>query len=223
MAKKQQNVPVNEIDETVKASTHFVEEHKNAIIYGVGGVVAAIIICLLTIQLYINPRNQHAAEDLATAEMLFRQGQFEKALNGDGTSAGFLQVIDQYGSTKSANLAHLYAGLSYVQLGKYQEAADQLAAFDDKDDQMISPAALGALGNCYAELGQNDKAAETLVKAAKMADNNTLSPLYYLQAGQIYEAQGNKEKALECYQVIKNQYHQSMQWGQIDKYIEHIK
>ena len=88
---------------------------------------------------------------------------------------------------------------------------------------MISNAAIAALGNCYAQLGQNDKAAATLLKAAKRADNNTLSPLFYLQAGQIFEAIGENSKALECYETIKNEYPQSIQRQDIDKYIERLK
>ena len=48
---------------------------------------------------------------------------YEKALNGDGQGyPGFLKIADEYGSTDAGNLAELYAGLSYAQTGKYQEA-----------------------------------------------------------------------------------------------------
>ena len=85
---------------------------------------------------------------------------------------------------------------------------------------MISPAAWGSLGKCYAEQDQQDKATATLLEAARKANNNTLSPLYLLQAGEIFESQGNKEKALECYNEIKSKYVNSMQYADIDKYIE---
>jgi tetratricopeptide (TPR) repeat protein len=88
---------------------------------------------------------------------------------------------------------------------------------------MISNAAIGTLGNCYAQLGQNDKAAATLVKAAKKANNTTLSPIYYLQAGQIYESLGKNAEALNCYETIKANYPQSIYSGEIDKYIERLK
>ena len=85
---------------------------------------------------------------------------------------------------------------------------------------MISPAAIALKGNCYAELGQNDKAADLLLKAAKKADNNTLSPTCLLQAGQIFLAQGQKDKALDCFKQIKDKYQQSNIFYEIDKYIE---
>ena len=156
-------------------------------------------------------------------QQYFAMDDYEKALNGDGQDyPGFLKIADEYGSTDAGNLAELYAGLSYAQTGKYQEAVIRLENFKERDDAMVSPAALGALGNCYAELDQLDKATATLLKAAEKADNNSLSPLYLLQAGQIFESQGQKDKALECYQKIKTQYVNSMQYADIDKYIERV-
>lgn len=62
-----------------------------------------------------------------------------------------------------------------------------------------------------------------LVKAAKKADNNTLSPIYLIQAGQIYESLNQNDKALDCYNQIKTKYQQSMQYNEVDKYIERVK
>ena len=64
---------------------------------------------------------------------------------------------------------------------------------------------------------------EHLKKAAKMADNNTLSPVYLIQAGEILESQGKKAEALELYQQVKEKYVNSMQYQSIDKYIERAK
>ncbi len=223
MTQKKKTAPVNEIDESIVASAGFVERNIKTLSYTVGGILAVVIVALLTYQYYIVPRNAEAADDIAVAEQLFLAGDYEKALNGDGTNDGFLQVVDKFGSTPSGNLARLYAGLCYAKTEKAEEAVKFLEDYDACGDMMVSNAALGALGNCYAQLGQNDKAAATLLKAAKRADNNTLSPLYYQQAGQIFEALGNKSKALDCYQTIKSDYPQSVQAQDIDKYIERLK
>lgn len=223
MTHTKKTAPVNEIDETIVASAGFVERNIKALSYTVGGILAAVIIALLTYQYYIVPRDAEAADNIAVAEQLFVTGDYEKALNGDGANDGFLQIIDKYGSTPSGNLARLYAGLCYAHTDKAEEAVKYLEDYDVCDDMMVSNAALGALGNCYAQLGQNDKAAAALLKAAKRADNNTLSPLFYLQAGQVYEALGDKAKALDCYETVKSDYPQSLQSQDIDKYIERLK
>lgn len=188
------------------------------------GVVVALVIAGILCHMWMNQRAEKAAEALYPCEQFFQQGNYEKALNGDGQEClGLLAVADQYGHTKSGNLAKLYAGLSYVQLGKYEDAKKYLEDFSSKDDEMVSPAALGALANVNAELGDNEKAAETLVKAAKKADNDVLSPLFLIQAGEIYESLGQKEKALELYEQVKGSYRGSMSAGEIDKYIERAK
>ena len=220
MSKKQAKVQVNEFDETLAASRSFYEKNKKTILYGVGSVLFIVIAALLIHQFYITPRNNRANESIFHAEQAFLDGNYEKALNGDGESMGFLAVIDEYGSTKAGNIACLYAAKCYAATEKYQEAIDMLDKFDGCGDALISPAAIALKGNCYAELGENEKAAELLIKAAKEADNNTISPTCLLQAGQIYVSLGQNDKALDCYKQIKSKYQQSNVFYEIDKYIE---
>ena len=94
--------------------------------------------------------------------------------------------------------------------------------FDAQNDQMVSPAALAALGNCYVKNGDSQKGAETLVKAAQKADNDAISPLALRQAGEIYESLNQTDKALELYQQIKDKYYRSPLANDIDKYIERV-
>lgn len=189
-------------------------------------VVALLVIVLACIgfNYYTDSRNQKAAEALFPCEQLFQNGDYEKALNGDGQQViGLVEVAKQYSSTKSGNLAKLYAGLAYAQTGKMEEAEKMLSDFSGRGDEMVSPAALGALGNVQAELGQLDKAVETLKKAAKKADNSVLSPIYLVQAGEILESQGKADEALKLYEQVRNNYRGSQQGQEIDKYIERIK
>ena len=160
---------------------------------------------------------------IAKSQTAFAQDQFEQALNGDGANdLGFLKVIDKYSGTKTANLAKLYAAICYANTDKVAEAIKMFEDFDARDDQMVSPAALAALGNCYVKNGDSQKGAETLVKAAQKADNDAVSPLALRQAGEIYESLNQPEKALELYQQIKDKYFRSPLAGEIDKYIERV-
>lgn len=223
MSNKKAKVQVNEFDETLSASVSFFEKNKNAILYG-GGAALLIIIAIIAIYQYvIVPRNNEANESIFYAEQAFMDGNYEKALNGDGVNKGFLSVIDEYGSTKAGNIACLYAAKCYAATEKYQEAIDMLGKFDGCGDELISPAAIALEGNCYAELGNNEKAVELLLKAAKKADNNTISPVCLLQAGQIYQALNQNDKALDCYKQIKSKYQQSSIYYEIDKYIEAVQ
>lgn len=224
MAKKKTvAAPVNEIDEAVKESTNFVETHKKALAYGVSAVLLVLLLGLALKQYYINPRSEKADVALADAQQLMNAGNFEAALAGDSVHVGLLKVIDEYSCTKAANLAHLYAAQCHYQAQRYQEALDQLEDFSDCGDALVSPAAMMMKGDCFAALEQLDKAAKAFVKAAKRADNNSISPICLQKAAQVYEKQGDKKAALECYEMIKEKYLQSALYGEVDKEIERLK
>ncbi|WP_349934059.1 tetratricopeptide repeat protein [Bacteroides finegoldii] len=219
---KNQNEHLN-VEDALTQSEAFLIKYKNAII---GGVVAVIIIVagfIMYKNLYAEPREEKAQAALFKGQEYFEQDAFEQALNGDSIGyAGFLKVADDYSGTKAANLAKAYAGICYAQLGKYEDAVKMLDSFDGSD-QMVAPAILGATGNCYAQLEQLDKAASTLLSAADKADNNTLSPIFLLQAGEILVKQGKYDDAVNAYTKIKDKYFQSYQAMDIDKYIEQAK
>ena len=216
MAKNNQNAAPVEEQQITKTEAFF-EKNKKALIGCVVAVIVIIAGIILCNTYYLKPRAEKASTELAKSQELFDQQQYEKAL------PGFQKVADEYGSTDAGNLAQLYIGICQANLGKWQEAVNALESFSGKDDQMISPAAEGALGNAYANLNQLDKAVEHLKKAASMADNNSLSPTFLIQAGEILESQGKKAEALELYQQVKEKYVNSMQYQSIDKYIERAK
>lgn len=220
MAKEKKQNEELSVEEVLTQSETFIAKYKNAII----GVVALIIIGVCGLLAYQNfysaPRETKAYAALFKGEMLFEQGQFEEALNGDSLGyTGFLNVADEFSGTKAANLAKAYAGICYANLDKNEEAIKQLEGFKGAD-QMVAPSVLAAIGNAYAKLNQLDKATSYLVQAADKADNNTLSPIFLVQAGNIYESQGKYADAVKVYTKVKEKYFQSYQSMDIDKYIE---
>ena len=181
-----QVAPVEE--QQVSKTVAFFEKYKKAIIGCVVAVVAIIVCVILVNNYYLEPRSNEASTELAKSQELFDAQQYDKALTG------FQKVANEYSSTDAGNLAQLYIGLCQANLGKWQEAVNALENFSGKGDQMISPAAEGALGNAYANLKQYDEAVKHLTSAAKMADNNSLSPTFLIQAGEILESQGKKDE-----------------------------
>ena len=81
--------------------------------------------------LIVSPRAEKAAELIAEAQARFNAEtpDFELALNGDANGAGFLDVVEQYGSTASGNLAKHYAGICYLRTGDLENAAAYLKKF----------------------------------------------------------------------------------------------
>ena len=216
---QQQAAPT--MEETLNQSEAFFLKYKKAII----GVVIALVVIIAGIVLYktyvSGPQEIKASTAIAKGQEYFAANNFEMALNGDSASfKGFAKLADEYSSTAAGNLANLYAGLCYAKLDKWEDAVKYLEKYDGADDQMISPAAEGALGNAYAHLNQLDNAVSHLKKAAEKADNNSLSPTFLIQAGEILESQNKKDEALKLYQTVKEKYFNSMQYQTIDAYIE---
>ena len=223
MAEQKKTNEALNVEDALTQSEAFLIKNKKTII----GAILAIIIIIAGIVMYKNlyaePREEKAQAALFKGQEYFEQDAYEQALNGDSIGfVGFLKVADDFSGTKAANLAKAYAGICYAQLGKYEEAVKMLDSFNGKD-QMVAPAILGAAGNCYAQLGQLDKAASTLMSAADKADNNTLSPIFLMQAGEILVKQGKYDDAVDAYTKIKDKYFQSYQAMDIDKYIEQAK
>lgn len=230
MANKKEQKGSVDVNETLNNSEAFFMKYKKVIIYGVIAIMVIIAGFFLYKEYVSKPRESEASTILAKGQEYFNMEQFDKALNGDGTGfAGFKAVATDYSGTEAGNLANLYAGLCYANLEKWNEAIESLESFSGSDDMMISPAAKAALGNAYAHVNQLDKAVECLKEAAKMADskadenaNNSLSPRFLIQAGEILESQGKKNEALQIYQDIKKKYLNSPIRQEIDKYIERV-
>lgn len=221
----------NSYVESTNNKEDFFLKFKKQIIIGVVVVLVVVAGAILYNAYVAGPREDKASTAIAKGEQYFNAEQFDKALNGDGAGyAGFVKIASDYSSTDAGNLANLYAGLSYFNLGKYTEAVTYLEKFSTKGDAMVSPTATAALANAYAQTGNVDEAISTLKKAADMADskaddvNNSVSPTFLLQAGKLLESQNKKDEALKLYQDIKKKYVNSslVQSSEIDKYIERV-
>lgn len=231
MATKKIKEEGNVLDEQLGKSEAFIEKNLKKI----GIVLGAIIVVGVGIFIYNNHLNsveEQAVKDAYPAEQAFAAGQGETALKGQGAQMKGLQtIINQYGGTKTANVARLMAGVELFNEGKIDEAIRQFEAYKDADDMIVSPLATAALGNCYVTKGDKSKGVGLLLKAAEKADkradegkNYSVSPIFLLQAGEVYESMNQADKALELYKKIKSDYLLSAltQSGEIDKYIQRL-
>ncbi len=220
---KNQDQELQNVEQALSASEEFIEKYKNQILYVLGGVVLVVLAVLAFKAWYIAPRESEAETKIALCQEYFAKDSFQLALLGDGTDEllGFEAIANEYNMTKTANLAKVYAGVCCYKLGKYDEAIAYLEDAD-MDSPHFGPATIGLVGDCYVELGDNAAAVKYFEKAAK-EKNDLTAPLYLKKAALIYEREGNYEKAIENYTIIKEVYFKSMQASDIDKYIERAK
>ena len=170
------------------------------------------------------PRAEKAAEMIAEAQHRFEaeNPDFELALAGDANGAGFLDVVEQYGSTPSGNLAKHYAGICYLRQGDLEQAAAYLAKYAPVKGipgALINAQNYGLQGDIAVDEGDYKRAVKLFEKAVDAADNNTTAPIFLMKAGRAYKALGDKAKAKACFERIATTYPNSYEARDIDKYI----
>ncbi|MFW5773914.1 MAG: tetratricopeptide repeat protein [Tangfeifania sp.] len=224
MAKKkaQQDDNLHELESALTKTERFIEENQKPITYAVGALILVVVAYLGFNKFYLEPREDEAQSQMFMAESYFEKDSFNLAINGDGNYLGFLDIIDEYGMTKSANLANYYTGISYLHLGQYEDALYYLKDFDTKDI-LLGPVAEGAKGDAELELGNTDAALKHYRKACTMSDNELTSPVYMMKAANLLESIDELEDALAIYKEIKEKYPDSNEGRNIEKYISRVE
>lgn len=167
----------------------------------------------------VKPKEAKAQSAIAVAQQYFAADSFRLALNGDGANKGFLGIIKSFDGTKSGNLAHYYAGVCYLQTGDFNNAVKQLSDFAT-DSKPVQMQALGALGDAYSELKQNDKAIDAYKKASATFENDQANASEYLfRAALLNEIAGKTKEAVELYKSVKDKFPNTARGAQADKYI----
>ena len=210
-----------DIVEVKQSSQEYFEKNQTLVL----GVIAAITILvggLLFYNIMIKgPNERNARTAMFRAEEQFARDSFALALeNPGGGFDGFLDIIDNYGGTKTSNLDNYYAGISYLNLGRYDAAIEYLEDF--KPSGKITPIMKnGALGDAYSEMGDFNKALSFYRKATS-TKNEFLTPYYLKKIGLLSEKLGDNNAALKAYIEIKENYFDSNEAGDIDKFIARV-
>lgn len=213
----------SKLDETATITEDWVAKNQKVII----GLVAAAAIFTIG---YLGYQRFVAApqEDEAANEMFVAQQNFQKAtdgvasdslyklsLNGSEGKFGFLKIADEYSGTDAGNLANYYAGIAYLNTGKYTEAIDYLSKFKS-DDIVLGALAKGAIGDAYSQKNQPKEALENYVKAAESNKNDFTTPRFLLKAGKTALALGNKADALKYFTDIKDNFEGTPEAASVD-------
>lgn len=220
--KKQQTTDtVESIDNALTRTEQFIEQNQKSLTIIVAAILAIVAIYFGYKKLYLQPKENEASSQIFQAQYYFEQDSFRLALYGNENDLGFTTIADRYGMTRTGNLANYYAGICLRELGEYQKAIDYLKKFD-AGDQMITPIAYGAIGDCYVELNKLKDAAKFYVKAANYEKNDFTTPIFLKKAGMVYEELKQYDKALDLYNIIKNDFTKSIEARDIEKDIARI-
>jgi len=219
---KQTDKNLQGIEQALTRSEQFIEDNQKALTYILGGIVVVLLIIIGGNRYYLKPLNERAAADMYYAERFFELDSFNLALNGYGTYPGFLNVMEDYGISKSAKLSRYYAGVCYHQLGD-QEAAVRLLNKFKTSDLLVGAAKYSTLGDAYVEMGDMNKAISAYRTGVEKYENNFSSPIILKKLGLVYEEMGQLDDALDTYRTIESTYPDTPEGNEIEKYIGRVE
>ena len=219
---KQTDKNLEGIEQALTRSEQFIEDNQKVLTYILGGLIVVLLIIIGGNRYYLKPLNEEAAADMYYAERFFEMDSFNLALNGYGTYPGFLNVIDDYGISKSAKISKYYAGVCYHQLGDHEAAVNLLNKFKT-DDLLVGAAKYSTLGDAYVEMGDMSKAISAYKSGIEKYENNFSSPIILKKLGLVYEELGQLDDALETYKVIESTYPGTSEGKEIKKYIGRVE
>ncbi|MCS6982456.1 MAG: tetratricopeptide repeat protein [Flavobacteriales bacterium] len=205
--------------ELLQKAEQFVKKHRQVVTGALAVVIAIPLLWMAYQKWYMEPRNEEALDLAFKAEQYFALDSFELALNGRGDVTGFATIAEEYGNTEMGNLAHYYAGICCLRLGRYEEAIGYLKKFSSSD-VIVSSMALGAIGDCYRELNKSEEAVEYYLKAARRRPNNFTTPIFLKKAALTLEEDLNDlKKAIALYSEIERDYPTTREGQEITKYL----
>jgi len=215
---KDSNSKLENVEVALTKGEQFIEKNQKKLSIIAIGILALVLGIYAANRFYLIPLDEKAQSQIFMAEQNFAKDSFELALTGDGNFPGFLEIIDEYAITKTANLAQYYSGISFLRTGKYEESIENLKSFSCSDP-LLEPIKYGAMGDAYSELGDNENALKNYFKAINVSKNELTSPIYIMKAAQLLESLERYTEAIDLYTKIKLEYRKSEEMREIEKYI----
>jgi tetratricopeptide (TPR) repeat protein len=214
------------VTETVGKTEQFFENNKKLITWVLVALIVIVGGYFANKYLVAQPRAEKASAEMFAAIQNFGAEEWQVALDGDGNYAGFLEVIENYGSTPQGSLAAHYAGICYLKLGDKESALAYLQKYDATSGapaEIVNAQNLGLQADLIADGGDMAKAAALYRKAVKASENSLTAPYYLKKLGLAEEALGNKAAALAAFQKIADEYNTALEARDIDLYIGRLK
>lgn len=190
------------------------------------GGVAVILIALAGVLYYTNlqAENERAMTELGKVFPLYDEGQYERAINGvpEQNIMGLRDISVNYGRTDAGALATFYLANAYYHLGEYDEA---YRYFDDfrGDDSLLRASAMAGRAAIYEVRNEYGRAAELYERAATRFGKTAVTPENLKHAGRNYLEAGDKQKALQVFEKLQNDFPGTRYAQDVERYIAQIR
>lgn len=195
----------------------FYEENRTLVYSALAGIVLVALGAVGYSQ-YMGQQGEQAEELLSGIVGQYEAGNYRTALDGTESQPGLTAIAEDYGSTRSGNLATFYAADALYRLGEYDQALEHFQAFD-KTDGFIGASAYAGQAAIHENRGEYEQAAERYEQAAAHYPNELTAPQHLLDAGRNYEAAGLYGAATDAYERISDEYPESALAQQADRFV----
>ena len=207
-----------DVAEVTHEAQHWFDKYKKPILIGAGALVV-IVAGWFYYQSSVASNQKKAVAAIWQAEQMFEKDSFALALNNPGGGfEGFQGIASKYSGTPAGNIAKYYAGICYLNLGKFDEAIQSLESFSPTGE--VTPTMkYGALADAYSEKKDMAKALKLYKEASEAGGIDDLKALYLKRYAMLSEVQNDINLALEAYKQIKDKFPLTNEGRDIEKYI----
>ena len=220
MAKKKTEAQQEELDQ-LTSPERFIDKYKKPLIIG-GSAIVVIVLGIVGYQkLVAEPHEEESLDAYWNAFYEFENDSLNLAVTGNENFDGMEDVADEYDGTSGGDIAHYTMGIAAMKNGDFESALESFESCGFEDVELGSMV-IGLQGDCYVELDDYESAVDRYEEAASREENEFTTPMYLKKAGLAYEALGKNDDAREAYQKIKDNWENSTEGQDIEKYLARV-
>ena len=218
MAKKSSEDPIVDIGGSINKGEEFFQKFKNVIVGGLTFVIIVVVGAWIKVQFFDNPASLEAVQQPWKAQYYFGVDSLDNAINGDQLNYGFAEIAEEYDGTPTGETAKYYLGLSFLHKGDYQTALDIFEKVS-LDDDVFSTMVIGNMGDACLELGDVGRAKSYYQSAINDSKIDFTRCYWMFKLAQVHEFESNWTEAASLYTTIKEEYPESYEARQVDKFL----
>lgn len=205
----------------VKVTTFYEKNKKNI---SIGVTVLAVLIIVSYV--YVNNRgkdNVLAMTQLGEVFSYYDNGQFQVAIDGvpERNVPGLKSIVDNFGNSRSGEIARFYLANAYYALRKYDDALKQFEDYSPSGEMLVVSRYAG-MGACYEAAGKYKEAAESFESASTKYTKDLNAAENLNNAARNYTQAGEKQKAIDLYKRLKKNYPASTYSRDADRFITQL-
>ena len=206
--------PIVDLGGTLSKSEQFFVQYKKPLLTAAVALGLVVGGYILYQNFVVAPASEEARKDLWKAAEQFDRGNDTSAVKGVKKEfMGFEEIADEYSNTNEGNLAKYYLAVAYFKQKKFDQALEEIEAFDAKGE-MLPHMKNTLIGDIYVEKNMNEEALKKYISAAKGANNVLISPICLKKAAILSEQLGKNEDAVKYYEeIISAYFNDPMKYG----------